>query len=373
MESIGIVQTEYYSPIKKPWPLESGKTIPEITIAYETYGSLSPAGDNAILVCHALTGDAHAAGRHSPDDRVPGWWDPLIGPGKALDTNKYFVVCSNVLGGCSGTTGPSSVNPDTGRPYGMSFPVFTIRDMVHVQKALLDHLGVKQLVTVIGGSMGGMQVLEWAINYPDMMLSVIPIATAGRLAAQTIAYNQTQREAIYLDPNWNEGDYYDGEPPKQGLALARMIGTITYKSIRAWDNKFARAFSGLQPEDFYKFHQRFEIENYLLYQGNKLVKRFDANCYLYLTKAMDLHDIGHPFNSYEEAFTHIKVPLLSIGVSSDFLYPPYQQKEIVSKVLKAGGQAYYEEIQSPYGHDGFLIEFEQLNQMVSNFLSRILK
>ncbi|HHY59583.1 MAG TPA: homoserine O-acetyltransferase [Clostridia bacterium] len=371
MGDIGIVRTEYYSPAVKPWVLESGKTLPEITIAYETYGTLNAAGDNAILVCHALTGDAHAAGRHTPQDRLPGWWDPLIGPGKALDTDKYFVVCSNVLGGCSGTTGPSSINPATGKPYGMDFPVITIRDMVRVQKTLLDYLGVKKLVTVVGGSMGGMQVLEWAVHYSDMLRSAIPIATAGRLAAQTIAYNQTQREAIFLDPHWNGGNYYDGEPPRRGLALARMIGTITYKSLPAWENKFARAFSGFRPGDYYEFQQRFEVENYLLYQGEKLVKRFDANTYLYLTKAMDLHDIGYPFNSYEEAFRRIKVPVLSIGVSSDFLYPTYQQKEIVSMIIKTGGQAYYEEIHSPYGHDGFLIEFEQQNRIISRFLKEV--
>ena len=373
MGSIGIVKTEYYSPDQKPWPLECGKVLPEITIAYETYGSLNSAGDNAILVCHALTGDAHAAGVHTESDRVPGWWEPLIGPGKALDTDKFFVVSSNVLGSCNGTTGPASINPETGRPYAMSFPLITIRDMVHLQKALLDYLGVKHLVTVIGGSMGGMQVLEWAVHYPDFMSSVIPIAACIRLSAQTIAFNQTQREAIMLDPNWQEGDYYDKKPPETGLSLARMIGIITYKSIHAWDDKFARTFSGINKEDYYDFHQRFEVENYLRYQGQKLVKRFDANSYLYLTKAMDLHDIGFPFGDYHTALKKIRVPLLSVGVSSDFLYPPYQQKQIVKELLEIGGQATYQEIISPFGHDGFLIEFQQQNQIVGDFLAQVTK
>jgi homoserine O-acetyltransferase len=373
MGSIGIVKTEYYSPDQKPWPLECGKMLPEVTIAYETYGSLNSAGDNAILVCHALTGDAHAAGMHTESDRVPGWWEPLIGPGKALDTDKFFVVCSNVLGSCNGTTGPASIDPETGRPYAMSFPVVTIRDMVHLQKALLDHLGVKHLVTVIGGSMGGMQVLEWAIHYPDFMSSAIPIAACIRLSAQTIAFNQTQREAIMLDPNWLGGDYYDKAPPEIGLSLARMIGIITYKSIHAWDDKFARTFSGINKEDYYDFHQRFEVENYLRYQGHKLVKRFDANSYLYLTKAMDLHDIGFPFGDYHTALQKIKVPLLSVGVSSDFLYPTYQQKQIVKDFLELGGQATYQEIISPFGHDGFLIEFQQQNQIVGDFLAQVTK
>ncbi|NLC76121.1 MAG: homoserine O-acetyltransferase [Clostridia bacterium] len=371
MGSIGIVRTEYFTPDKRPWPLESGATLPEITVAYETYGKLNSAGDNAILICHALTGDAHAAGWHKETDRVPGWWDPLIGPGRTFDTDKFFVICSNVLGSCNGTTGPASLNPETGRPYAMSFPVITIRDMVHVQKALLDYLGVKHLVTVAGGSMGGMQVLEWAIHYPDYLSSAIPIATCIRLSAQTIAYNQTQREAIMLDPNWQGGEYYDSQSPEQGLALARMVGIITYKSIKAWDQKFARAFSGTKPEDYYDFAQRFEVENYLRYQGRKLVSRFDANAYLILTKAMDLHDIGYPFENYHEALSRIKVPLLSVGVSSDFLYPPYQQKEIVKALLEAGGQAVYQEVNSPYGHDGFLIEFQQQSKIIGDFLAKI--
>ena len=243
--------------------------------------------------------------------------------------------------------------------------------MVRLQKRLLDKLGIKRLVTAIGGSMGGMQVLEWLINYPEFLHSGISIAASGRLSAQTIAYNQVQREAICLDPAWNQGDYYAGPGPQKGLALARMIGTITYKGRNSFDQRFGRAFSGLTSSDYYQLDSTFEVENYLKYQGDKLVKRFDANCYLYLTKAMDLHDIGFFFNTYEEAFNKIKSPILAIGIDSDILFPVYQQKEIVNLVQLHGGTAFYREISSPHGHDAFLIEFEQLEKIIADFLASL--
>lgn len=373
MGDIGLVKTEYLSLTEggQPFLVESGHSFQDLIVAFETYGKLNHAGDNCILVIHALTGSAHAAGRHSPDDRLPGWWDPLIGPGRTLDTDKYFLICPNVLGSCYGTTGPASLNPDTGKPFGMSFPVFNIRDMVHLQKRLLDKLGVKRLITAVGGSMGGMQVLEWLINYPEFLHSGITIAAAGRLSAQTIAYNQMQRKAICLDPAWSQGDYHNSPGPQKGLALARMIATITYKGNNSFDQRFGRAFSGLTTDDYYRLDSTFEVENYLQYQGDKLVKRFDANCYLYLTKAMDLHDIGFPFNAYKEAFARIKAPVLAVGVNSDILYPVDQQKEIVELVQLHGGTAFYQEISSPHGHDGFLIEFEQLGQIITDFLVRL--
>ncbi|GFN23503.1 MAG: homoserine O-acetyltransferase [Thermoanaerobacteraceae bacterium] len=372
MPDVGLVKTQYYTFAAPPQELvlECGKKLGPITVAYETYGRLNSAGDNAILVLHALTGSAHVAGWHRIGERKPGWWDPMVGPGRPLDTDRFFVVCSNVLGGCYGTTGPASLNPATGKPYGLDFPLVTIRDMVRVQKALLDHLGVKHLVTAVGGSMGGMQALEWGVLYPDFMSSVIVIAAPGRTSAMNIAFNAVQREAIYNDPAWRGGDYYGTPGPERGLALARMIGTITYKSDESWSFKFARAMNG-RPGDLFCLDGRFEVENYLHYQGRKLVERFDANCYLYLTKAMDLHDVGRGFNSYEEALARIKCPCLAIGISSDILFPTYQVKEIAEIINQGGGRAFYWELNSPYGHDAFLIEFAKLGAMLREFLAQI--
>ncbi|KKM08800.1 homoserine acetyltransferase [Clostridiales bacterium PH28_bin88] len=372
MDGVGLVETKTYTFAGAPegFLLESEARLSPVSVAYETYGELNSDGDNAILICHALTGDAHVAGKHSPHDRIPGWWDEMIGPGRVFDTNRYYVVCSNVLGGCYGTTGPSSINPSTGRRYGMSFPVVTIRDMVRVQWELLRYLKVNRLVSVIGGSMGGMQALEWAVTYPDFMESAIPIATSGRLSAQGIAYNQVQRLAITQDPRWNNGDYYGAGGPDAGLALARMIGTITYKSDPSWTAKFGRTFSGKR-SDYFKFDGRFEMENYLLYQGQKLVQRFDANTYLYLTKAMDLHDVGRGYESYEKALLRIRCKVLSVGISSDFLYPTPLQKELVQILRRANRDARYAELESPYGHDAFLIEFEKMSGVLSRFLSTL--
>ncbi|MFZ5686740.1 MAG: homoserine O-acetyltransferase MetX [Bacillota bacterium] len=372
MSSVGLTKTEIVTLFEGSQRLlmESGEYFGPIEVAYETYGKLNSAAENAILILHALTGDAHAAGVHSANDKVAGWWDQMVGPGRVFDTNKYFVICSNVLGSCYGTTGPASINPSTGQPYGLSLPVVTIRDMVNVQRQLLDYLGVKRLVSVVGGSMGGMQALEWAISFPDFIRSAVSIAASGRLSPQGIAYNQVQRMAIMGDPGWNQGQYYGVSLPSHGLSLARMIATITYKSDQSWNAKFGRALSN-PGSKLYCLESCFEVENYLLYQGNKLVKRFDANSYLYLLKAMDLFDVGRGRESFEKALSLIDSYFLSIGISSDILYPTYQQKELVQILRRLGKNARYAELDSPYGHDAFLIEFKQMGQILEKFLASL--
>ena len=318
--NIGIVETKFYT-IEEKIKFDSGVEFGPITVAYETYGKLNEDGSNAILVIHALTGDAHAAGYHSENDKKPGWWDTIIGPNKAFDTNKYFVICSNILGGCSGTTGPSSINPETGTPYGLSFPVFTIEDTVKVKKRLLDYLGIKKLYAVAGGSMGGMQAMQFVISYPDFVTSAILIATTSRLSPQAIAFNAVGRNSIISDPNWNNGDYYDKqEKPDRGLSTARMVGHITYLCEEAMYNKFGRR---LQNKDHYDFHfdVDFQVESYLQHQGQIFVDRFDANSYLYITKAVDYFDIAHKYGSLEEAFKDTKSRFLVISFSSPFFTP----------------------------------------------------
>ena len=295
-DSVGLVETKFLK-IDEPFELESGKSLDNITIAYETYGKLNNDKSNAILICHALTGDAHAAGWHAGDEK-PGWWDIVIGPGKVLDSEKYFIICSNVLGGCKGTTGPSSINPKTKKEYGIEFPVITIKDMVNVQKLLLDSFNITQLYAVIGGSMGGMQVLQWVVTYPEMMKKAIPIATTARSSPQQIAFNEVGRQAIFSDPAWNEGNYYhSGKIPKNGLSLARMIAHITYLSDESMYLKFGR---DLQDKDeiSYDFSMDFQVESYLHHQGESFVKRFDANSYLYITKAVDLFDLAVDNSKY---------------------------------------------------------------------------
>lgn len=345
---------------EQPLQLDCGGVLPEIQVAYETYGHLSQTGDNVILVVHALTGDSHPAAHDQADDI--GWWEPLVGPGCPIDTNVFYVICSNVLGGCQGTTGPASINPETGQPYGAHFPQITIRDMVQVQKRLLDKLGIEQLVLVIGGSMGGMQALEWAVTYPDMMDGVAVIAAPGYTTPQAIAYNIVGRRAVMLDPDWQEGNYYGTAGPAEGLAIARALGMITYQSDYSMTEKFGRNLR----------NGKFEIENYLEYQGNSLVKRFDANAYLYLLKALDLHDVGRGYSSYQAALARVKAKVLVVGVSSDILYPPYQQQQLVRELKAAGARASYNEIDSRHGHDGFLIDFPVLRPMIDRFIRSIL-
>ena len=368
--SVGIVKTQHLTFAEPPQEmlLECGRSLGPITLAYETYGELSAAKDNAVLILHALSGNAHAAGCNQPGERQPGWWDIMIGPGKAFDTRQYFVICSNVIGGCKGSTGPSSVNPQTGRPYGLSFPIVTIRDMVNTQKELIDHLGINQLLCVVGGSMGGMQVLQWVVSYPDRVRLAIPIATTSKLSAQAIAFDEVGRQAIQSDPHWKEGDYYGKPIPRRGLAIARMIGHITYLSERSMHQKFGRKLQD-KTEYGYNFLADFQVESYLQYKGDNFVNRFDANSYLYISKAMDYFDLAQPYGTLEQAFSGVKAKFLVISFSSDWLFPSYQSKEIVSALRRVGAQAIYTEIQTDYGHDAFLLESERLSSLISNFLS----
>lgn len=365
-ESIGIVETKYLD-IEDAIELDSGKVLEEVTVAYETYGELNKEKSNAILICHALTGDAHAAGWHK-GDKKPGWWEIVIGPGKALDTEKYFIICSNVLGGCKGTTGPSSINPKTGKEYGLEFPVITISDMVKVQKKLIESFGIDQLTAVVGGSMGGMQVLEWMVKYPEMMKKAIPIATTAMSSPQQIAFNDVGRQAIFSDPDWNSGNYYEtGKVPKNGLSLARMIAHITYLSDESMDIKFGR---GLQDKEeiSYDFSIDFQIESYLKHQGESFVKRFDANSYLFITKAVDLFDL-RVNNSLIDGFKDVQAKIEVISVDSDWLYPTEQSTEIVNSLNANEVEVSFSEIKSNYGHDAFLLEKGQLNHILSKFLA----
>ena len=368
-ESIETVETKYFSFADPPNELllEFGEKLGPITLAYETYGELNDQKSNAILVLHALSGDAHAAGFHE-GDKNPGWWDSMIGPGKGLDTRKYFIICSNVIGGCKGSTGPASINPKTNEPYALEFPIITIRDMVNVQRHFIDHLGIEKLLTVTGGSMGGMQVLQWIISYPDRILSAIPIATALKHTPQQIAFNEVGRQAIMADPSWRNGKYYGYSPPAKGLAVARMIGHITYMSDTSMTEKFGRRFTAdKQP---YKFGADFEVEGYLRYRGNNFVKRFDANSYLYITKANDYFNILNG-KKLDEIFRGLKAKVLVIAFKSDWLYPAYQSQEIVKACKLAGVDTTYCEINSTYGHDAFLLEVEEEGHLIKYFLKTV--
>jgi homoserine O-acetyltransferase len=363
--SIGTIKTEYFSFDRLT--LENGEKFGPVTLAYETYGVLNNEKTNAILVVHALSGDAHAAGIHESHKDL-GWWDSMIGPGKAFDTDKYFVICSNVLGGCKGSTGPSSVNPKTKKPYALGFPLIGIGDMVNAQRHLIDHLGIDNLLSVVGGSMGGMQVLSWLMKYPGRIRSVIPIATAAKHSPQQIAFNEVGRHAIMADPHWKSGNYYDASPPARGLAVARMIGHITYMSDASMTEKFGRQRkNGGQP---FKFTADFEVEGYLHYRGDNFVKRFDANSYLYITKAMDNFDAseGKPL---QDILKGVKAKALIIAFKSDWLYPAYQSKEIVRACKLSEIDATYCEIDSTYGHDAFLLEIEEETHLISHFLKKV--
>ncbi len=370
--NVGIVETQFYT-IEEKIKFESGVEFGPITVAYETYGTLNENKDNAILVIHALTGDAHAAGYHSENDKKAGWWDTMIGPDKAFDTNKYFIICTNILGGCSGTTGPSSINPDTGKPYGISFPVFTIEDTVKVKKKLLDFLGINKLYAVAGGSMGGMQAIQFAISYPDYVTSAILIATTSRLSPQAIAFNAVGRNSIISDPNWNNGDYYDSqEKPDRGLSNARMIGHITYLCEEAMYNKFGRKLQNKNHYDF-NFDIDFQVESYLQHQGQIFVDRFDANSYLYITKAVDYFDPADKYGSLKNAFEKSNAKYLVMSFDSDWLFPSVQSKEIVNTLMQLGKDVSYCEIQSPCGHDAFLLEYDVQSKIVKSFLNDHLK
>lgn len=353
--------------------LEGGTALHDAVLAYETWGSLDEDASNAILVCHALTGDSHAAGPAGPGHPTPGWWDDLIGPGKAIDTDRWFVVCANVLGGCQGSTGPSSTDPETGAPYGSTFGVVTIRDMVRSQQLLADHLGIRSWLAVIGGSMGGMQVLEWGVMFPDRVRGLVPIATNAQASAQQIAYSSIGRRAIVTDPGWAGGDYYDlppGEGPARGLALARSLAQVTYRTESAFERRFGREQVGNLDVPFDLWH-RFQVESYLDYQGAKLARRFDANSYLLLNKAMDIHDVGRKRGGRRRALARVSVPVLSMSITSDELYRPYQQTELVEDLRGVGVPVTEVHIDSDEGHDGFLLEPEQVGPPITKFLEEM--
>jgi len=372
--SVGLVNEQRFTIASDddPMVLESGETLAPVDIVYETYGTPNKDRSNAILILHALSGDAHAAGYHDPHDSRTGWWDGMIGPGKAFDTQKFWVICSNIISGCKGTTGPCSINPKTGKPYGIDFPIITVGDMVDAQKRLIDHLEIACLYSMAGGSMGGFQVLEWTLRYPEMVRSAICIATTSRLSAQGIAFNAVGRHAITSDPEWNGGHYYGTPGPQHGLAIARMVGHITYLSELSMDSKFGRR---LQSADRYSydFNTEFAIESYLHYQGHLFTERFDANSYLYITKAMDYFDISMSYGPLTRAFSDVLAQYLFVSYSSDWLFTSEQAREIVRALLANDKYVSFIEIDSPYGHDAFLIEEEQLTRIIRSFLDRAVR
>jgi len=372
--SVGLVEKRFFASAHPPdeMILESGSKLGPVSLAYETYGALNQAKSNAILVLHALSGDSHAAGYYSEEDAKPGWWEIMVGPGKAIDTQRFYVICSNIVGGCMGSTGPSSINPNTGNPFGLDFPVVTIGDMVKAQRALLDHLGIDRVLSVVGGSIGGMQVLEWSVRYPEKVRSAIPLATTTRHSALAIAFNEVARQAIMVDPKWNHGNYYGGPRPDLGLAVARMIGHITYLSDESMRHKFGRRLQ--EKSDFsFNFDADFQVESYLRYQGSKFVDRFDANSFLYITKAADYYDLDNLYGngSTVKAFSKAKAKFLVISFTSDWLYPTYQSKSIVTALKKNGLDVSFCEIEAEWGHDAFLLPNERLDSMIRGFLDRV--
>jgi homoserine O-acetyltransferase len=368
--SVGIVQRQLTRLIEQDEPLrlQCDKSLGPIDVAYETYGQLNEAGDNAVLICHALSGNAHVAGYNDADEKKPGWWDNMVGPGKGIDTNKYFVICSNFLGGCSGTTGPCSINPATGKRYGLDFPIITIADMVKVQKLLVDKLGAKQLLAVIGGSMGGMQVLQWAIEYPDFVKAVITIATTSHLSSQSIAFDAVGRNAILADKAFAAGQYENGKGPDTGLGIARMIGHITYLSEQGMRERFGRKLHGAERYS-YDFNSEFAVEAYLDHQGQTFVERFDANSYLYITKAMDYFDLSKDYGSLNMALAKSRCRFLVVSFTSDWLFTPAQSEAMVNSLVAEGKDVSYCKIDSPFGHDAFLLEPETLGLFISGFLA----
>ncbi len=371
---VGLVEKKYFHFAHPPHEMifECGQKLGPVTIAYETYGELNRDKTNAVLVLHALTGDSHAAGYYTKTDQDPGWWDHMIGPNKAIDTNKYFVICSNVLGGCMGSSGPNSVDPKTGREYGIRFPTVTIGDMVYAQKKLIDYLGIKKVLAVIGGSMGGMQVLEWAVRYPEAVIGAIPIATTTKHSAMAIAFNEVARQAIMSDPNWNNGDYYGKVPPVHGQAVARMIGHVTYLSDVALRKKFDRRIQEKGP-NLGVFETDFQVSSYLRHQGEKFVNRFDANSLLYLTRATDHFNLAdsHGDSSLVKAFSKARAQFLVISFTSDWLYPTYQSREMVKAMKKNRLDVNFCEIRIDYGHDSFLVPNPKLSSLIMGFLQKL--
>ena len=370
--SVGLVKEQLFSfgSIEEPMKLESGHSLGPVDIVYETYGEPNEDRSNAILILHALSGDAHVAGYHHPNDKKTGWWDCMVGPGKAFDTNKYWVICSNIIGGCKGSTGPGSTNPEIGKPYCLDFPIITVGDIVDAQKKLIDHLGIKKLYSMVGGSFGGFQVIEWTLRYPEMVRSAICIASSSKLSAQAIAFNAVGRHAITSDPGWKEGCYYGTPGPVEGLAIARMVGHITYLSDLSMDSKFGRR---LQSADrfSYDFTTEFVVESYLKYQGYSFTERFDANSYLYISKATDYFDVSRSYGPLNKAFAGVMAKYLTISYTSDWLFTTDQSKEIVRALLYNNKDVSFIEVDSPYGHDAFLIEYEQISKIICPFLDSV--
>jgi homoserine O-acetyltransferase len=364
-DSVGLVKTQEFT--FDSLKLESGEKFGPVTLAFETYGALNKEKTNAVLIVHALSGDAHAAGVHENQNN-PGWWDEFIGPGKAFDTDKYFIICSNVLGGCKGSTGPSTTNPKTSKPYSLDFPLITINDIVSAQKRLVEHLGIEKLLAVVGGSMGGQQVLSWLVNHPNSLRSAVPIATTIKHSPQQIAFNEVGRQSIMADEHWKSGNYYESTAPVKGLAVARMIGHITYMSDKSMAEKFGRVKKEAQAP--FKFTADFEVEGYLRYRGDNFVKRFDANSYLYITKAMDNFDASAN-RPLQEVLRGSLVKVLVISFKSDWLYPAYQSKEIVKACKLAGVETTYCEVDSTYGHDAFLLEVKEESHLIKHFLKKV--
>jgi homoserine O-acetyltransferase len=348
----------------QPLHLEWGGTLENFTLAYETYGVLNPERSNAIVICHALSGDSHVAGYYTDDPHEkPGWWDEAVGPGKMFDTERYFVICANVIGGCQGSTGPSSLAPD-GAPYGSRFPNITVADMVYAEQYLIDSLGIDQLFAVAGGSMGGMQALQWAVAYPNQVRNVIFLASTPRSSAQNIAFNEAGRRAILADPNWRGGDYYGFAPPNAGLAVARMIGHLTYMCDESLDQKFGRG----RELPTHKFGPEFTVEGYLDHQGQKFVNRFDANSYLYITKALDYFDLSEQYGSLEAALAHTRCGFLIVSFSSDWLYPGSYSTEMVRTLKALKREVTFHDVQASFGHDSFLVEVDLMTQLVGGYL-----
>jgi homoserine O-acetyltransferase/O-succinyltransferase len=388
--SVGTVETQFRD-LPRPLALDCGRTLFPIRVAYETYGTLSPARDNVVLVCHALSGDAHAAGytptpvvestrdgfgaeeRDAGKGRGLGWWDGMIGPGKAFDTDRFFVVSSNLLGGCRGTTGPSSTHPETGRPYGSDFPVITVADMVRVQRALLDELGIERLAAVSGGSLGGMQALEWAVLYPDQVDAIVPIASTHALQPQGVAWNAIARSAITADPDWQNGHYYGtGRAPNAGMGVARMLGHITYLSATSLNDKFGRRLQSSADIRYVLTEPEFEVESYLRHQAASFVRRFDANTYLYTSRALSYFDLARQYGggSLAQAVRNVSARTLLIAFSSDWLYPPSGSEELGAALRASGKDVELHVIDAPYGHDCFLLEEARQTPMIREFLAR---
>ncbi len=368
--SVGLVETQFVT-IQQPLDLDCGRTLPEFTLAYETYGELNPERSNALLICHALSGDQHAAGYHSVDDRKPGWWDNCIGPGKPFDTDRFFVVSPNNLGGCKGSSGPTSVNPDTGKPFGPDFPLVTVHDWVVSQSHLADALGIEQWAAVIGGSLGGMQVMQWAIDYPDRLRQAVVIAAAPKLTAQNIAFNEVARQAIFSDPDFHQGHYYErGTLPRRGLMLARMLGHITYLSDHAMREKFGRDLR--EGTLNFGFDVEFQVESYLRYQGKSFVDRFDANTYLIMTKALDYFDPGlNCDNDLGRAFERTSADFLVVSFTGDWRFSPARSREIVRALIAAKKKVSYVEIEAELGHDAFLTPIPEYHNVLRSYINTL--